>query len=155
MVLQSSTLFSRQHLLEQEGILRGTCGAATKPVRLSQLAGVVTGMDEASVLNYLSKLCKDGKDPADHASTGMALCGHVTSKEFVPHVFKDKQRRLVDAYFKTNGLIELSTLTRFQVVTKPLEYIQVSFPDAILLDSCIISESKYLCCVHTIHLSSA
>ena len=73
-------------------------------------------MDEAWVLQYLTQLCKE--EPRSSGNDGVSerlLPGTCTGKEYVPVAFRDKQRRQVDAYFRTNGLIELSVLSRYQV----------------------------------------
>jgi hypothetical protein len=75
------------------------------------------GLDEAWVLQYLSRLCckDEASDGVNSGSAQGGLGGTCTGKEYIPNVFKDKRRRQVDAYFRTNGLIELSVLSRFQV----------------------------------------
>eukprot|EP01041_Mallomonas_annulata_P007116 gene7116-14469_t len=84
-------------------------------------------LEDEEVFEILSNIIKDSLLP-----------GIMKGRDYIPTVYSQLQRTSVDHFFQTNGYIEYSRIKKFQI-SKPLEYLQIFYPDSIGLKTCAAS----------------
>ena len=123
-------LYTEAFVNRQRAIVRGAFSAATQPTSISSVA-TACSIEADTVETLLRKMVEEG-----------AVQGRLTAGEFVPRTFARLQRESVDRFFRDNGFIELRQAKAMKVAN-PFKFIRESFPDAMKLDTAIISHDVF------------
>mmetsp|Transcript_10324 Transcript_10324/g.22378 ORF Transcript_10324/g.22378 Transcript_10324/m.22378 type:complete len:673 (+) Transcript_10324:419-2437(+) len=123
--MKNSLLYTRVYVERQQARIFGVFSAVTKPTSLTLVAGSL-GMDVADLEKQVQDL-------------SVSLNGTVKAGEFVPNSFASLQRSACDGFFRNNGFLPFDMAKKLQLPKGLLKYVQVTYPDAVLLDSCVLS----------------
>ncbi|CAM9825659.1 unnamed protein product, partial [Phaeothamnion confervicola] len=152
-ILRRGALVTEAHVRRVRAEVRGALLAAARPVGLAQLAQQ-RGWDERSTEEAARALAKEGQ-----------LSGVIRGRDYVPEVFGRTQRACVDSFFETNGYVEYARAQKLQASlaredsagwgARPHAFVQQSHPDAVALDTVVVSAGLAAAVEATLEVAAA